>query len=87
RWSERVARKIVYNLPKWAQTKSHMKMATYRPLITFLPPPPNKAAIKLLPQKPSKRYAREQAARVKEETKAKDEAAKVEAASNVLTVV
>ncbi|KAI9231894.1 MAG: hypothetical protein BYD32DRAFT_466740 [Podila humilis] len=74
RWSERVARKIFYNLPKWVQIQSRMKTATYRPLITFLPPPPNKAAIKLLPQKPSKRYAREQAARAKEEAeKVKDD--------------
>ncbi|KAF9207188.1 hypothetical protein CPC16_000102 [Podila verticillata] len=61
-WRERVMRTIVYNLPKWAQTKNHMKMAAYRPLITFLPPVPNTTHLKLVPQKPSKRYAKEQAA-------------------------
>ncbi|KAG0323822.1 hypothetical protein BG004_003604, partial [Podila humilis] len=63
KWTERLLRKIVYNLPKWAQTQSHMKMAAYRPIINFLPPPPNRGVIKFLPQKGSERYAREQAAK------------------------
>ncbi|KAG0039945.1 hypothetical protein BGZ82_006058 [Podila clonocystis] len=66
-WSERLMRTIVYNLPKWAQYKNHMKMAAYRPLITFLPPVPNNTSLKLLPQKPSKRYAKEQAAKANNE--------------------
>lgn len=66
--TERIIRKIVFNLPKWAQVKNHMKMAPYRPVVAFLPTPPNRATIKLLPQKPSRRYMREQAARAKEET-------------------
>ncbi|KAG0031710.1 hypothetical protein BGZ81_000719 [Podila clonocystis] len=39
------------------------KKATYRSLITFLPPVPNKTDLKLDYQQPSKRFAREQAAR------------------------
>ncbi|KAG0031712.1 hypothetical protein BGZ81_000721 [Podila clonocystis] len=66
-WSERLMRTIVYNLPKWAQHKNHMKMAAYRPPITFLPPVPNNTNLKLLPQKPSKRYAKEQAAKANNE--------------------
>ncbi|KAG0318430.1 hypothetical protein BG000_004245 [Podila horticola] len=58
---ERIMRKIVYNLPKWVQVKSHLKLAPYRPLVAFLPTPPNRATIKMLPQRPSKRYAKEQA--------------------------
>ncbi|KAG0340336.1 hypothetical protein BG004_006466 [Podila humilis] len=63
KWTERLLRKIIYNLPKWAQTQSHMRMAAYRPIINFLPPPPHRANVKLLPQKPSERYAKEQADR------------------------
>ncbi|KAF9320143.1 hypothetical protein BG003_007124 [Podila horticola] len=59
KWSERMLRTVVYNLPKWAQDKTYMKMATYRPMIAFLPPVPNVNNIKLLPQKPSTRYAKE----------------------------
>lgn len=54
-------RTIVYNLLKWAQHKNH------RPLITFLPPVPNNTNLKLLSQRPSKRYAREQAAKTTNE--------------------
>ncbi|KAG0340337.1 hypothetical protein BG004_006467 [Podila humilis] len=64
KWMERLLRKIIYNLPKWAQTQKHMKMATYRPILSFLPPPPNRGIVKFLPQKESERYAREQAASV-----------------------
>ncbi|KAG0082409.1 hypothetical protein BGZ93_009475 [Podila epicladia] len=66
-WSERLMRTLVYSLPQWAQHKSHLKMATYRPLITFLPPVPNTSNLKLLPQKPSQRYAKEQAAKASSE--------------------
>ncbi|KAG0033898.1 hypothetical protein BGZ81_006919 [Podila clonocystis] len=59
KWSERMLRTVIYNLPKWAQDKTYMKMATYRPMIAFLPPVPNINNIKLLPQKPSTRYAKE----------------------------
>ncbi|KAG0015450.1 hypothetical protein BGZ82_001400 [Podila clonocystis] len=62
RWYERFMRKLIYNMPKWAQHKNHLTMATYRPMISFLPPVPNRTNIKLLPQKPSRRYAKEQAA-------------------------
>ncbi|KFH72183.1 hypothetical protein MVEG_02474 [Podila verticillata NRRL 6337] len=71
--SERMIRNIVYNLPKWVQSKNHFKAANYRPLINFLPPVENTTNLKLLPQKPSKRYAKEQAARA-EETKSSDTA-------------
>ncbi|KAG0017929.1 hypothetical protein BGZ81_010466 [Podila clonocystis] len=80
-WTERIMRKIVYNLPKWAQVKSHLKLAPYRPLVAFLPVPPNRATIKVLPQKLSKRYAREQAAR------ANEPAAEAEAGSAVPVTV
>ncbi|KAF9320142.1 hypothetical protein BG003_007123 [Podila horticola] len=63
KWSERLVRGIVYNLPKWIQARNYMRMASYRPLITFLPPVPNTTNLKLQPQNPSKRYAKEQAAR------------------------
>ncbi|KAG0340665.1 hypothetical protein BG004_006330 [Podila humilis] len=61
KWYERLLRKIIYNLPKWAQTQSHMRVAAYSPMVMFLPPPPTRATIKLLPQKPSMRYGRDQA--------------------------
>ncbi|KAG0347022.1 hypothetical protein BG005_000410, partial [Podila minutissima] len=59
KWSERMLRTAIYNMPKWVQDRSYMKMATYRPMIAFLPPVPNVNNIKLLPQKPSTRYAKE----------------------------
>ncbi|KAG0096095.1 hypothetical protein BGZ93_005008 [Podila epicladia] len=59
---ERLARQVIYHMPKWCQINEHMKMATYRPLITFLPPIPNVTKMELEYQKPSKRYAKEQAA-------------------------
>lgn len=52
-------RTVIYNLPKFVQDRTYMKMATYRPMIAFLPPVPNVNNIKLLPQKPSTRYAKE----------------------------
>ncbi|KAF9327946.1 hypothetical protein BG006_008826 [Podila minutissima] len=60
-WSERLLRTVVYNLPKWLQSKNYLKASSYRPLVTFLPPVPNTTNLNLLYQKPSKRYAREQA--------------------------
>lgn len=59
-------RNIVYNLPKWVQSKNHLKAATYRPLINFLPLVENTTKLQFLPQKPSKRYAKEQAGKAKE---------------------
>ncbi|KAF9305208.1 hypothetical protein BGZ74_010987 [Mortierella antarctica] len=64
--SERMIRNIVYNLPKWVQSKNHLKAATYRPMINFLPLVENTTKLQLLPQKPSKRYAKEQAGKAKE---------------------
>ncbi|KAF9379181.1 hypothetical protein CPB97_009128 [Podila verticillata] len=61
KWSQRLMRNIVYNMPKWAQTRSHMKGASYRPLVAFLPPAPNPTNLNLDYQKPSTRYAKEQA--------------------------
>ncbi|KAF9427044.1 hypothetical protein BGZ94_005572 [Podila epigama] len=61
--SERIMRNIVYNLPKFLQSKNHFKAAVYRPQIAFLPRVPNTTNLALLPQEPSKRYAREQAAK------------------------
>ncbi|KAG0081982.1 hypothetical protein BGZ92_011947 [Podila epicladia] len=85
--SERIMRTIAFNLPKWAQVKSHMKMAPYRPLVSFLPHPPNRATIKMQHQKPSNRYAKEQAARAKKEATAKEEAVNVDANSSVAATV
>lgn len=62
--SERILRKVVFSLPTWVQRQQQKKAATYRPLIAFLPPVPNKTNLKLDYQKPSERYAREQAARI-----------------------
>ncbi|KAF9386806.1 hypothetical protein CPC16_007370 [Podila verticillata] len=59
KWTERMLRTVIYNLPKWAQDNTYTKMATYRPMIAFLPPVPNVNNIKLLPQRPSTRYAKE----------------------------
>ncbi|KAG0027284.1 hypothetical protein BGZ82_009046 [Podila clonocystis] len=64
--SERMIRNIVYNLPKSIQSKNHFKAATYRPMINFLPLVENTTKLQLLPQKPSTRYAKEQAAKAKE---------------------
>ncbi|KAF9421932.1 hypothetical protein BGZ94_008710 [Podila epigama] len=63
KWSERALRHFIYNCPKWIQTRNWTKMATYRPMVAFLPPVPNRTNLKLEPQKPSKRYAKEQAAK------------------------
>ncbi|KFH72185.1 hypothetical protein MVEG_02476 [Podila verticillata NRRL 6337] len=65
KWTERLMRNIMYNMPKWLQNKAHLQAATYRPNIAFLPPVPNTTNLKLEPQKPSKRYMREQAERAK----------------------
>ncbi|KAG0335441.1 hypothetical protein BG000_007514 [Podila horticola] len=65
--SDRIFRWVMFNLPKWVQRQRQEKNATYRPLITFLPPVPNNTNLKLLPQRPSKRYAREQAAKTTNE--------------------
>ncbi|KAG0340338.1 hypothetical protein BG004_006468 [Podila humilis] len=65
KWTERLLRMVLCNLPKWAQTQSHMKLATYRPILNFLPPPPNRGVVKFLPQKESERYARESESRAK----------------------
>ncbi|KAF9405557.1 hypothetical protein BGZ94_003480 [Podila epigama] len=37
KWSERLMRKVLFNMPKWAQYRNYVKMATYRPLVSFLP--------------------------------------------------
>ncbi|KAG0099231.1 hypothetical protein BGZ93_008616 [Podila epicladia] len=65
KWNERLMRNIMYNMPKWLQSKAHLQAAAYRPNIAFLPPVPNTTNLKLEPQKPSKRYMREQAERAK----------------------
>ncbi|KAG0343935.1 hypothetical protein BG005_002114 [Podila minutissima] len=65
KWTERLMRNIMYNMPKWLQSKAHLQAAAYRPNIAFLPPVPNTTNLKLEPQKPSKRYMREQAERAK----------------------
>ncbi|KAF9392199.1 hypothetical protein CPC16_003510 [Podila verticillata] len=59
-WSERLLRTIVYNMPKWLQSKNYLKASAYRPLFTFLPPVPNTTNLNLIHQKPSQRYVREQ---------------------------
>ncbi|KAF8949566.1 hypothetical protein BGZ52_005565, partial [Haplosporangium bisporale] len=59
-WSERLLRTIVYNMPKWLQSKNYLKASAYRPLLTFLPPVPNTTNLNLIHQKPSQRYVREQ---------------------------
>ncbi|KAG0020492.1 hypothetical protein BGZ81_009313 [Podila clonocystis] len=65
KWTERLMRNIMYNMPKWLQSKAHLQAAAYRPHIAFLPPVPNTTNLKLEPHKPSKRYMREQAGRAK----------------------
>jgi hypothetical protein len=44
----------------------YLKQAGYRPQIMFLPTIPNPPSLSIVPQKPSKRYQREQAEREKE---------------------
>ncbi|KAG0363643.1 hypothetical protein BG005_009061 [Podila minutissima] len=62
KWSQRLLRNIVYNMPKWAQARSHLKGAKYRPSVAFLPPAANPTNLTLDYQKSSTRYAKEQAA-------------------------
>ncbi|KAF9370224.1 hypothetical protein CPB97_002920 [Podila verticillata] len=59
KWHKRLMRKVIYNMPKWAQHNAHVKMATYQPMINFLPPIPNTTKLKLECQEPSKRYAKQ----------------------------
>ncbi|KAF9296576.1 hypothetical protein BGZ74_010258 [Mortierella antarctica] len=63
KWSQRLLRNIVYNMPKWAQARSHLKGAKYRPSVAFLPPAANLTNLTLDYQKSSTRYAKEQAAK------------------------
>ncbi|KAF9964193.1 hypothetical protein BGZ65_001236, partial [Modicella reniformis] len=54
---ERLARKVMLNyVPPWIQSRTHIKTASYRPQITWLPLAPNHGTGSVLPQKPSKRY-------------------------------
>ncbi|GJJ69273.1 hypothetical protein EMPS_01619 [Entomortierella parvispora] len=59
---ERVLRHTVMTyLPRSLQKRQMLKDATYRPEATFLPPAPKRGTGPVVPQKRSKRYAREQA--------------------------
>lgn len=48
-------------LPRSLQKRQIHKDGTYRPEATFLPPAPKRGTGPVVPQKRSKRYAREQA--------------------------
>ncbi|KAK3817333.1 MAG: hypothetical protein J3Q66DRAFT_339540 [Benniella sp.] len=60
-WKERLFRSIIYNMPKWLMSHKYLKQAGYRPQIMFLPTVPNPPGLRVVPQKPSKRYLDEQA--------------------------
>ncbi|KAF9347902.1 hypothetical protein BGX26_000660, partial [Mortierella sp. AD094] len=58
---ERLLRKVVLcYLPKSIQRRSMTKDLAYRPQASFLPQVPKRGTIDVLPQKPSKRYQKEQ---------------------------
>ncbi|KAG0003200.1 hypothetical protein BGZ80_011367 [Entomortierella chlamydospora] len=58
---DRVVRHVVFHfLPKSAVDKKLAKNHAYRPQVTFLPQVPTRGTGPVLPQKPSKRYQREQ---------------------------
>jgi hypothetical protein len=57
-----MTRRLIFNwVPKSIQTKQFFKDASYRPQIMFLPQVENRGTVAVLPQKPSKKYQREQA--------------------------
>jgi len=65
---ERIIRHVLLNwIPESIKLKEIHKSASYRPMITFLPPIPKRGKVDLLPQKPSVRYEREQKKRQEEE--------------------
>lgn len=41
------------------QKKNVEKTSAYRPLVTYLPSPPKRGTVEILPQKPSSRYQAE----------------------------
>ncbi|KAG0366933.1 hypothetical protein BGZ54_004679 [Gamsiella multidivaricata] len=61
-WYERILRHIVFNyLPKSLQRNHILKDSQYRPQVAFLPQTANRGSGSVQPQRPSKRYAEEQA--------------------------
>ncbi|GJJ68651.1 hypothetical protein EMPS_00997 [Entomortierella parvispora] len=66
--TERVVRHVILNwVPESFKLKEIRKGAAYRPMVAFLPPIPKRGTIDLLPQKPSRRYEREQKKKREEE--------------------
>ncbi|KAF9578771.1 hypothetical protein BGW38_005272 [Lunasporangiospora selenospora] len=60
-WWERLFRHVLFNyLPTWIQLRSVVKDSAYRPQATFLPLAKKRGIVDVIPQKPSKRNAREQ---------------------------
>ncbi|KAF8930986.1 hypothetical protein BGZ58_007909 [Dissophora ornata] len=55
----RVARSVIYNMPKWLMSNNYLKQAGYRPQIAFLPMVPHPPDLPIVPQKPSRRYMEE----------------------------
>ncbi|ORZ26666.1 hypothetical protein BCR41DRAFT_384252 [Lobosporangium transversale] len=61
---ERIFRKMILNyIPDWMNARNNIKVASYRPQITWMPFAPNRGTGPILPQKPCKRYQKEQARR------------------------
>lgn len=81
---ERIIRHVALKLvPASIKRKEVNKGAAYRPTIAFLPEVPKRGTLRLLPQKPSVRYEREQKKR-KEEEALKNQTA-VEGSSSTIT--
>ncbi|KAG0013016.1 hypothetical protein BGZ81_001275, partial [Podila clonocystis] len=61
KWTERLMRNVIFNfLPRSVHSRNAIKDNTYRPQISFLPQCPNRGTGPVLPQRPSKKYTREQ---------------------------
>ncbi|KAF8985394.1 hypothetical protein BGZ46_004506 [Entomortierella lignicola] len=60
---ERIFRHIILRYtPSWVHARNNIKVASYRPQLTWMPFVPNHGTGPVLPQKPSKRYQEEQRA-------------------------
>ncbi|KAF8936870.1 hypothetical protein BGZ58_003596 [Dissophora ornata] len=65
---ENIVRKIILSyMPKWFEKSKLTKAAGYRPQATFLPLSPKRGTLTVTPQKMSKRYRKEQAAKGKQD--------------------
>ncbi|KAF9355375.1 hypothetical protein BGX34_010500, partial [Mortierella sp. NVP85] len=60
KWSEKMMRQVVFNLPAWVRLRGFVKSAAYRPQASFLPLIENRGTGFVLPQAPSHRKSTKQ---------------------------